>query len=51
MNLLAYTYIKIGIPEPGSTDPMICDHTEYVRLNEIERLEALSPTTEALKKD
>src|SRR5262249_21618929 len=42
MNLLAQAFIKIGIPEPNSTDPLICDHTEYVRLDEIVRLEPLS---------
>jgi hypothetical protein len=47
MNLLAQTFIKIGIPEPGSTDPIICDHTEYVRLDEIDRVEPLASATEA----
>jgi hypothetical protein len=41
MNLLNVNYVKIGIPEPGSTDPIICDHTEYVRLSEIARVEML----------
>ncbi len=44
MNLLAQTFIKIGIPEPNSTNPLICDHTEYVRLDEIIRLEPLTDT-------
>jgi hypothetical protein len=41
MNLLAQTFIKIGIPERGSPDPFICDYTEYARLDEITRLEPL----------
>ena len=40
-NLLAQTFIKIGIPEPGSTNPRICDYTEYVPLAQIARLEPL----------
>ena len=51
MNLLAQTFIKIGIPEPNSTDPFICDYTEYVRLDQIERLEPLVSATEASGKD
>ena len=42
MNLLAQTFIKIGIREPNSTNPLICDHTEYVRLDEIVRLGPLT---------
>jgi hypothetical protein len=42
MNLLARTFIKIGIPEADATDPLICDHTEYVPLAHITRLEPLS---------
>jgi hypothetical protein len=45
MNLLNYSYIKIGIPGPGLLPP-ICDHTEYVRLSEIARVEML-PTTDS----
>jgi hypothetical protein len=41
-NLLAQTFIKIGIPEPGSTDPWICDYTEYVSLAQIAKVEPLS---------
>lgn len=40
MNLLADTFIKIGIPAPDLTPPT-CDHTEYVALKEIERIEPL----------
>jgi hypothetical protein len=43
MNLLAETYIKIGIPSPHYPPPT-CDHTEYVRLADIERIDPL-PTT------
>jgi hypothetical protein len=42
MNLLAQTFIKIGVPEPNGTDPLICDHTQYVPLAQITRLEPLS---------
>jgi hypothetical protein len=41
-NLLAQSFIKIGIPEPDSTDPLSCDYTEYVPLAQITRLEPLS---------
>jgi hypothetical protein len=41
MNLLAETYIKIGIPAPDLPPP-VSDHTEYVRLTEIERARELS---------
>jgi hypothetical protein len=41
-NLLAQTFIKIGVPELDSTDPLSCDYTEYVRLDAIDRLESLS---------
>lgn len=52
-NLLAQTFIKIGIPEPGSTDPWSCDHTEYVALAEITRVEPLSAVSpnESVGKD
>lgn len=43
MNLLASSFIKIGIPDPSLPEP-VCDHTEYVRLDEILRVEPL-PTT------
>jgi hypothetical protein len=51
--LLAQTFIKIGIPEPGSTDPWSCDHTEYVALAEITRVEPLSAVSpnESVGKD
>ena len=38
---LAQTFIKIGVPEPNGTDPLICDYTEYVPLAQITRLEPL----------
>lgn len=41
MNLLAESFIKIGIPDASLPEP-ICDHTEYVLLNEILRTEPLS---------
>jgi hypothetical protein len=40
MNLLAESYILIGIPEQTGPDPM-CDHTEYARLDEIAQTELL----------
>jgi len=40
MNMLQQTYIKIGIPAPDLTPP-ICDHTEYVALKDITRIEML----------
>jgi len=43
MNLLAQTYIKIGIPAPDIPSEIVCDHTEYVRLNEITSIEPLAP--------
>lgn len=42
MNLLFQTYIKIGIPALDLTPPA-CDHTEYVRLKDINRIEMLPP--------
>jgi len=48
MNLLAETYIKIGIPAPDLTPP-IGDHTEYVRLKDIERVEMLPPEMSLVK--
>jgi hypothetical protein len=47
MNLLAQTFITIGIPEPNSTDPLICDYTEYVPLAQITHLEPLPTTSPA----
>lgn len=40
MNLLAESFIKIGIPHESLPEP-VCDHTEYVRLDEIVRTELL----------
>jgi hypothetical protein len=45
INLLAQTFIKIGIPEPGDPDPWSCDHTEYVPLAQITQLEPLVATS------
>jgi hypothetical protein len=41
--LLAATYVVIGILARDLRPP-ICDHTEYVRLDEIERIEAIPAT-------
>jgi hypothetical protein len=41
MNLLAESFIKIGIPHASLPEP-VCDHTEYIRLEEIARTEPLS---------
>jgi hypothetical protein len=46
-NVLAETFIKIGIPVPNSTNPLLCDHAEYVRLAQITYLEPLSTTSAA----
>jgi hypothetical protein len=43
MNLLARSYIKIGIPEADGPDPL-CDHTEFVPLSQIVRTELLPGT-------
>ncbi len=47
MNLLARTYVNIGIPEAGTPLPL-CDHTEFVRLSEIARVEMLSSEASSL---
>ncbi len=39
MNLLASTYVKIGIPAASGGQSPLCDHTEYVRLSQIVRVE------------
>ena len=44
MNLVADTFIKIGIPAAGRPAPIV-DHTEYVRLADIDRIEDLSDDT------
>jgi hypothetical protein len=45
MNLLAESFIKIGIPDANDTRPEpLCDHTEFVWLKEIDRAELLSST-------
>ena len=41
-NLLAQTFIKIGIADPEDSGPLSCDHTEYVPLAQITRLELMS---------
>ena len=46
MNLLADSYINIGIPDETGPKPL-CDHTEYVRLDQIVRTELL-PTAPPL---
>ena len=43
MNLLAESFIKIGIPHVSLPEP-ICDHTEFVWLKEIVHVEPLSPS-------
>ncbi len=47
MNLLAETFINIGIPAPDLKPP-ICDHTEHVKLAEIVRIEDLSNDTSSV---
>ena len=47
MNLLAPSYIKVGVPEPGTANP-ICDHTEFVRLSQIARAELLPASTNSM---
>ena len=41
MNLLAESFIKIGIPDKTLPEPM-CDHTEFVWLKDITRIELIS---------
>jgi hypothetical protein len=41
MNLLAESFVKIGIPAPDLPEPIV-DHTEFVWLKDIERIEPLS---------
>ena len=43
MNLLAQSYILIGIPYHALPEPK-CDHTEHVRFDQIARIEPLPPT-------
>lgn len=40
MNLLAESFINIGIPDETGPEPL-CDHTEHVRLAEIAQIELL----------
>ena len=40
MNLLAASYINVGLPDTSLPEP-ICDHTEQVRLDAIVRTEPL----------
>jgi hypothetical protein len=47
MNLLARSFIKIGIPEPNLPDP-ICDHLVFVPLAQIVRVEPLPGTASSL---
>jgi hypothetical protein len=53
MNLLAHTFIKIGIPADDLPKPFVCDYTEYVRLDQITHLELLpnSSPSENVSKD
>ena len=44
MNLLAETYIKIGIPDLSGPFPM-CDHTEYVGFSQIDKIELIPATS------
>jgi hypothetical protein len=46
MNLLAESFVKIGIADPSLPEP-VCDHTEFVRLEDIARSEPLSATPPA----
>jgi len=48
-NLLAQTFIKIGIADPEDSGPLSCDYTVYVPLAQITQLEPLpvSPSTES----
>jgi hypothetical protein len=41
MNLLAQTFIKIGIPSQEIPSDLVCDHTEYVALKDITQIEPL----------
>jgi hypothetical protein len=45
MNLLAQTFIKIGIPAPDIPSDIVGDHTEFVRLKDIIRVEPLLSET------
>jgi hypothetical protein len=47
MNLLARSYAKIGVPQSGAADA-ICDHTEFVPLARIARVEPLPSATPPL---
>jgi hypothetical protein len=40
MNLLAESFINIGIPDETGPEPL-CDHTEHVRLDQIVQWEPL----------
>ena len=44
-NLLAQTFIKIGIQDPDDSGPFSCDHTEYVPFVQITHLEPLKNTS------
>ena len=44
MNLLGHNFVKFGIGAPDLRPPVV-DHTEYVRLVDIERVEPLDPAT------
>lgn len=45
MNLVADSFMKIGIPDPEYPSETVCHHTEYVRLDQIVRVEPLPKPT------
>jgi hypothetical protein len=47
MNLLAQTFIKVGIPAPDIPSDIVCDHTEFVSLKDIMSVEPLPSTSSA----
>ena len=47
INLLAQTFIKIGIPEPKNPDPLNWNYTEFVPLTQITKLEPLPSVSSA----
>ena len=47
MNLLARTYVKIGVPESDRPDA-ICDHTVFVPLSSVARVEPLTAPSSPL---
>lgn len=49
MNLLAQTFVKIGIPAPDIPSDLVCDHTEYVALKDITHVEPLPADATSIK--